>query len=333
MRPPQTTTIELRRTARRLAVALLIAASCRPAAARAGLCGDDVDGRDVPCACGDVVVSDVALGPDPVVQGPPCAHDGLIVRAPDALRGVVIDLRGTTLRGGGDGAGIRVVDGGRGGAHVISSAGPATIAGFADGITARGSDTVALIEDVVISGSRRDGVRVSGPDFEIRRVEVHTAGRDGFALGGRDFRIAQTRAADCGRFGYSVMGNGGQIGRPGAGNLAERSGLAGFSVMGSGHALADCTALFGRKSGVHLQAVGLDVRGCRATDNGGDGIEGLGNHWSLSGNEALRNAGDGITVRGVGLVDDGGNHGADNRGTERARGAVQCAIAGTPCVL
>jgi hypothetical protein len=33
------------------------------------------------------------------------------------------------------------------------------------------------------------------------------------------------------------------------------------------------------------------------------------------------------------LVDEGGNHGADNRGDERARGAVQCAIAGTPCVL
>jgi len=327
------TAIEPWRLARRLAVALLIAASCRPTAGLAALCGDNVDGRDVPCACGDVVVSDVALGADPVVQGPPCAHDGLIVRAPDALRGVVIDLRGATLRGSGDGAGIRIVDGGRGGAQIISSGGPATITGFSDGITARGSDTVALIEDVVIGGSRRDGVRVSSSDFEIRRVEVRTAGRDGFALGGRDFRIAQTRAADCSRFGYSVMGTGGQIGRPGAGNMAERSGLAGFNVMGSGHALADCTALFGRKAGVHLQAAGLDVRGCHASDNGGDGIEGLGNAWHLGGNVAMRNAGDGITVRGVGLVDDGGNHGADNHGMERARGAVQCAISGTPCAL
>ena len=333
MRPRQKTEIKPGRTGRRLAAACLIAATCLPAAALAALCGDDVDGRDVPCACGDVVVSSVVLGPDPVVQGPPCPHDGLIVRAPEARRGLVVDLRGATLRGRGDGVGLRIVAGGRGGAHVISSAGTATIADFTDGIVARGPDTVALIEDLVISNSQRDGLRVSGSDFEIRRVEVHSARRDGFALGGSDFRIAETRAGDCGRFGYSVMGKGGQIGRPGAGNMAERSGFAGFNVMGAGHVLADCTAAFGRKSGVHLQAFGLDVRGCRATDNGGDGIEGLGNHWRLGGNEALRNAGDGITVRGVGLVDDGGNRGAANRGEERARAAVQCAISGAPCVL
>ena len=30
-------------------------------------CGDDVAGQDVPCACGDTVVSDVALNGDPVL--------------------------------------------------------------------------------------------------------------------------------------------------------------------------------------------------------------------------------------------------------------------------
>ena len=333
MPPRPMTESERGRAVRCLATALLMAVSWLPAAGFAALCGDDVDGHDVPCACGDVVVSDVALGSDPVVQGPPCPHDGLIIRAPEARRGLIVDLRGVRLRGRGDGIGIRIVAGGRGGVHVVSSGGTATIAGFTDGIDARGPDSVALIEDVLVSGSRRDGLRVSTTDFEIRRVEVLGAGRDGFALGGRDFRIADTRAGDCGRFGYSVMGNGGQIGRPGAGNLAERSGLAGFNVMGSGHALADCTASFGRQAGVHLQAVGLDVHGCRATDNGGNGIEGLGNHWRLGGNQALRNAGDGITVRGVELIDDGGNLGADNRGAEGARGPVQCVISGAPCAL
>jgi len=255
------------------------------------------------------------------------------VRAPDARRGVVIDLGGTTLRGGGDGAAIRIVDGGRGGAHVISSSGTAKLIGFADGIAARGSDTVALVEDVVISGCRRDGLRISGPDFEIRRVEVLKAGRDGFALGGWGFRIAETRAADCGRFGYSVMGHAAQIGRPGAGNTAERSGYAGFNIMGGGHDVVDCWAAFGERAGVHLQVLDLDLRGCRATDNGGDGIEGLGSQWRMSGNEALRNGGDGVTVRGQNLVDEGGNHGADNHGAAAARGAVQCAISGTPCIL
>src|SRR5262245_35729273 len=314
-------------------VGFIFSASLTSGRAAAKLCGDDVDGEDVPCACGDVVVSSVALDNDPVVAGAPCASDGLIVRATETRRSVILDLRGATLRGSGAGTGIRVIAGGPGGARVISSGAPATIAGFTDGIVARGSDAVALIEDVVIADSGHDGLRVSGPDFEIRRVEVLKAGRDGFALGGWGFRIAETRAADCGRFGYSVMGHAAQIGRPGAGNTAERSGYAGFNIMGGGHDVVDCWAAFGERAGVHLQVLDLDLRGCRATDNGGDGIEGLGSQWRMSGNEALRNGGDGVTVRGQNLVDEGGNHGADNRGAAAARGAVQCAISGTPCIL
>src|SRR5215468_557000 len=301
--------------------------------AQAKLCGDDVDGRDVPCACGDVVVSDVTLGDDPVVTGPACPQDGLVVRAPEARRPLVIDLHGATLRGSGTGVGLRILFGGPGGARVQSSGGVATVAGFEDGIAARGTDSVWLIEDVVVRDSARDGLRISGPDFTIQRVEVRTAVRDGFALGGRGFRISEMHAADCGRYGYSVMGDSGQIGQPGAGNIAERSGFAGFSIMGAGHALADCTAVFGRDSGVHLQAFGIEVHGCRASDNGGDGIEGMGNSWRMAGNEALRNAGNGIVVRGVNLLDEGGNRGADNRGGDRARGAVQCTIGGAACAL
>jgi hypothetical protein len=314
-------------------IGLVLAGSLMAARVSAKLCGDDVDGEDVPCACGDIVVSSVALDADPVVRGAPCAHDGLVVRAPESRRAVIVDLRGGKLRGSGAGTGIRIIAGGPGGGRVISSGAPAAIAGFADGIVARGSDTVALIEDVVVDDSRRDGLRISGPDFEIRRVEVRGAKRDGFVLGGRGFRIAQTRAEDCGRFGYSVMGHAGQIGRSGSGNVAERSGDAGFNIMGGGHALADCTAAFGRKSGVHLQALDLDVRGCRATDNGGDGIEGVGSQWRIADNQALRNAGDGIAVRGVGLLDEGGNRGAGNRGGAGTREVVQCAISGTPCAL
>src|SRR5512143_1309477 len=89
------------------ALALLAAVTtARGAAAKP--CGDDVDGVDVPCACGDLVVSNLALGDDPVA-GAPCAQDGLIVRAPDERRSLLIDLRGRTLRGSGNGAGIRVV--------------------------------------------------------------------------------------------------------------------------------------------------------------------------------------------------------------------------------
>lgn len=314
------------------ALAMVLGAGLWAVPVAAKLCGDDVDGHDVPCACGDVVVSSVALGDDPILHGA-CPHDGLIVRAPDATQTLVIDLRGQTLRGTGAGVGIRLLAGGPGGARVVSTGGSATIVGFEDGIVARGGDAIALIEDVVVTASGRDGVRVEGTGFAVQRTEVRGAKRDGFALGGRAFLIVQTHAADCGRFGYNVMGNGGQIGQPGAGNLAERSGNDGFIVMGEGHFVAECTAMFGRKSGVRLQAVDVDVRGCSATDNSGDGIEGLGNYWHLSDNQALRNAGNGITVRGEGLVDDGGNRGTENRGRERPRGAVQCRIGGKPCAL
>jgi hypothetical protein len=316
----------------RRTLAIVLGASLWTAPLAAKVCGDDVGGHDVPCACGDVVVSSVALGDDPILHGA-CPHDGLIVRAPDAVQTLVIDLRGRALRGTGAGVGIRLLAGGPGGARVVSTGGPATIVGFQDGIVARGSDAIARIEDVVVSASGRDGLRVEGPEFEIQRTEVRGAKRDGFALSGRGFLIVQTHASDCGRFGYNVMGNAGQIGQPGAGNVAERSGNHGFNVMGVGHLVAECTAVFGRKSGMHLQAMQLDVRGCRATDNSGDGIEGLGTYWRLADNEALRNAGNGIAVRGEGLVDGGGNRGTDNRGQERPRGAVQCRIAGKPCML
>lgn len=300
---------------------------------RAASCGDDVNGRDVPCACGDIVVSSVVLGDDPVVNGAPCSGDALTVRNPDSPRTLVIDLHGHRLQGTGSGAGLRVLAGGPGGAEVVSSGGTGTIAGFEDGIVARGSDALALVEDVVVSRAGRDGLRISGTLFQVRRVEVHQAVRDGFSLAGSGFAISDTRASDCGRYGYFVMGHSGRIGSTGAGNLAERSGVAGFNVTGTGHSVAECAATFGRKVGVHLQAATMDVRGCRATDNGGNGIEGLGNDWRISGNEALRNGGDGLSVRGIGLIDEGGNLGQDNGESVASGAPVQCAISGAACAL
>jgi len=322
-----------RRPTRKITAACVLVTALAVAPARAALCGDDVDGRDVPCACGDVVVSSLVLGDDPVVNGAPCSGDALTVRNPDSPRTLVIDLHGHRLQGTGTGAGLRVLAGGPGGAQVVSSGAPATIAGFEDGIVARGTDALALVEDVIVSRAGRDGLRISGTEFQVRRVEVHEAVRDGFSLAGRGFAISDTHASDCGRYGYFVMGHSGQIGQTGAGNLAERSGVAGFNVTGSGHAVADCGATFGRKVGVHLQATQMDVRGCRASDNAGNGIEGLGNNWRMSGNEALRNGGDGLSVRGIGLVDEGGNLGHDNGEAVASGAPVQCAISGAACAL
>lgn len=300
--------------------------------AAAKRCGDDVDGVDVPCACGDMVVASTVLDGDPVTTAI-CPHDGLLIRAESDRDPLLLDLRGHTLRGRHAGVGLRVLAGGPGGARIVSRSGAATLADFDDGVVGRGGDAVALLQDVVVRGSRRDGVRVTGRAFVVRRVAVAGARRDGFALGGAGFEISATRAEDCGRFGYLVMGTGGVVGGPGSGNVAERSGTAGFSVMGSGHTLADCRASGGRKDGVVLQATQLDVRGCESRDNAGTGIAGMGNALHLQDNAAIDNGGDGLRVRGQRMIDGGGNRGAGNRGDGRERDAVQCAIAGVPCAL
>jgi hypothetical protein len=310
---------------------LALAVIARPGVSAGKLCGDDVDGRDVPCACGDTVVSDLVLGADPVLDAP-CEQDALIVRAgASATAGLRLDLRGRTLRGMGKGTGIWVVSGGSGGAQIVSSGGRANLEGFRDGIVAHGDDTVALVDGVTVSGSARDGVRVMGPGFEIRNAEVRGAGRDGFSLGGSAYRITSTRTVDSKRFGYFIMGKDGVIGEVGAGNSAQASGGEGFSIMGMGHRLVECSASGSGKDGVHLNTMHVELRGCSAAGNGGSGIAGMAPGSSLTQNGATDNDGDGIDVGGAGLVDGGGNTGSGNRGQGRQRPAAQCEIGGAPC--
>src|SRR5438445_322401 len=153
--PRGTCSVKSRATFILLSVAVLLA----PVGVGAKLCGDNVGGQDVPCACGDTVVSSLSLGDDPVLDGV-CPADGLIVRVPSGSPGVTVDLQGKTLQGSGNGAGVWVITGGVGGARVVSTGGPATIEGFRDGILGHGADAVRLIDGIVVLQSTRDGMRV-----------------------------------------------------------------------------------------------------------------------------------------------------------------------------
>ena len=144
-----------------------------PLGAAAKLCGDSVNGADVPCECGDTVASDLVLGDDPVTSHV-CEKDGLVVRRPDPDVGVTIDLNGKTLRGDGRGTGLWIVNGGGRGARVISSGSPATIDGFGDGIVGRGPSTVVSIERVIVRSSHRDGVKVADKPAEQSSPEEVT---------------------------------------------------------------------------------------------------------------------------------------------------------------
>jgi hypothetical protein len=298
-----------------------------PASAR--LCGDDVRGEDVPCACGDVVVSDLRLGDDPVFAAP-CASDGLIVDARGVERAVTIDLRGRTLRGLGRGTGILVLHGGPGGARIVSTEGVARIDGFEDGLAGRGSDAIGLVENLHVRRSGRDGIRLHGDGFEIRATRVLGAGRDGFSLNGRNYRLEQTLAIDSGRYGYFIMGTEGQLGSPGKGVAALNSTKTGFTAMGADHRFVDCEASGNLEDGLHLLGMRHQIAGCRADENRRDGIAGTGSGWWVVANRASGNGNDGIAIRGPNMVDGGRNQGSDNRG-ERNRRPVQCEVGGAAC--
>lgn len=302
-----------------------------PMGARAKLCGDDVDGRHVACACGDVVVSDVVLGYDPVTRST-CAGNGLVVRAIGARQGVTVDLHGNTLHGSGQGSGVLILYGGPGGARLVSSGAPATIANFRDGVLGHGSDAVASIEDVVATGNKRDGIRVDSGAYVIRNSQAQNSGRDGFALSGQGFELSATRAANNKRNGYFVMGWNGALGSAGAGPVSENNGAAGFSIAGMGHHLVDCVARHAGKHGVLLYGMHFEVRGCTASDNGWDGIFGMGMDLRLADNQATDNTSSGLFVAGMQVQDLGGNTGSGNRGLRPQHPVAQCEIGRQPCL-
>jgi len=298
-------------------------------AVHAKLCGDNVQGLDVPCDCGDTVVSDVALSDDPVTSTV-CPGDGLIVRAVGAA-GITIDLSGKTLRGSGQGTGLWVLFGGAGGARVVSTGPAARLEGFRDGVVAQGSDSLALLDNVVAAGSRRDGVRVHGGNYSVNATQVVDSGHDGFALGGHDFQITASHALHSGRYGYFVMATRGAVGMPGAGNTSQGSGEAGFAISGMWISVSDCVASAAAKNGVELGGMEVTVEGCVASGNIQSGIVGDGSTWRLGNNHAVGNGYDGLVIHGMAMTDEGGNGGAGNRGQRWHRPAVQCTINGVTC--
>jgi hypothetical protein len=311
---------------------ILAAVLLAPAGASAKLCGDDVGGQDVPCACGDTVVSDVRLDADPVASTV-CPADALIVRAPDAADSLSIDLGGQTLRGSGAGVGLWVLHGGPGGARIVSTGGSATIQGFRDGVVAHGPPSIALLEHVIVRDSGRDGVRLFDVNgATVRNAEVFDSGRDGFTVGGKDYVMTSTRAVNSTRHGYHLMGGGARIGLMGAGNVAEGSGKRGFALMGMGHRLLECVATGSGLDGVRLAGAGYEIMDCQAWDNGRDGISGRGMGWTLTGNQANDNEQNGIVVLGSDMTDGGGNTGTGNQGLHQRSPVAQCEIANTPCV-
>jgi hypothetical protein len=206
-----------------LLLALLVVAT--PALARR--CGDDVGGRRVACACGDVVVSSVRLDARHPVTHAPCDGDGLVV---ESAAGLVVDLGGTTITGSGRGVGLSVT--GHGGAELR---GPGTIAGFDAGVVAR-RDALQAVSDVVARGNRTDGFRLAGSGYALLRCQATSNGRQGFVLRGDGFRVEGCQATDNGRDGIEVAGSNASLDAQ-AGNVARGNRRAAARVRGEGNAV------------------------------------------------------------------------------------------------
>lgn len=289
-----------------LAMAILIAA-VSPAASL--VCGDDVEGVDVPCRCGDIVVSDLVLTDDPILSEP-CDRDGLIVRARPDAPAVTIDLAGHRLRGLGRGVGIRVLHGGLGGVRIVSGAGPARIDGFRDGLVSE-SHRFGVVEvlDLEIQGVGRDGVRIFGDGLLLRNIVVTGAGRDGVFVRGAGWTIEDIVAQGNGRHGVGIMGAGHTI-RPGSTRhsvRAEGNRGDGVRLWGSDHRLRSCRSASNVGDGVAVNGARLDLTGCDVRANAKAGIAGMATSTRFIDNRAWDNLGGGIVVHGHTLLDGGGN--------------------------
>jgi hypothetical protein len=193
------------------AMSLTVLLAAAPALAA---CGDDVDGKRVPCRCGDVVVSSTRLQPgDPVVAGR-CPADGLIVRAQPGADSIRLDLAGLSLLGSGHGTGIRVLDGGKQGASIIAGGEneSAEVVGFGTGFRARGQRSVRELRDIGFTANARNGVNLRGAGTDIVGVTAERNGGDGMRIGGRSPRLENVEAQQNGRFGLRVTSSGANVG-------------------------------------------------------------------------------------------------------------------------
>jgi hypothetical protein len=275
---------------------LLAATLCLvPALALGGPCGDDVDGRRIPCACGDRLVGSRTLdASDPITQAP-CAGRGLLVDVPRDRQAAVLDLGGYTVAGSGLGIGIEVLGGGQGG---LTLRGPGAVRGFAIGVLAA-ADALARGERVLVADNRGDGLRVAGTEFVLVDCEAERNGGDGFALRGHGFHLDGNRAVENGRRGFAIAGRAGRIGDT-FGNEAANNGREGLAIRGRDHRAARPVARGNGGTGIRAHGAGTRLDAPVAEANYRHGVRAAGGALAVTEPVVGANAGTDLDVRGAG---------------------------------
>ena len=278
-----------------LLVSVPVLAGSRP-------CGDDVDGRTVPCACGDVLVGSRTLtAADPVTQHP-CDGPGLLIRVPDGAPPPVLSLGGRAITGTGIGPGIQVIAGGG-----LTLRGPGTVRGFDVGIlAARGG--VTSIADLLVTDNHADGLRVAGAGYAVTGCEADRNGRDGFVLQGIGYHVEGNRARSNGRRGFALAGRDATIGG-GLANEATDNGGDGLLVRGRGHDVQGPVATGNGGSGIRARVARARIAGAVATANRAGGVRAAAHDTTVERNQGRDNQTGDVTVHGARVRDGGGNRG------------------------
>jgi hypothetical protein len=234
-------------------------------------CGDDVQGKTVPCDCGDLLVSSRTLGPEDPITQRVCEATGLLVDVPPATPAATLALGGRTLGGTGHGVGIHVLSGGQGGLSIV---GPGTIERFGTGVLAAGGELMRL-DGVSATDNRGDGVNIRGQAFAVQNSESARNGRDGFALRGTGYRVDGNRAVHNARHGFALAGREGAVGGTLA-NEASGNGAGGFMVRGRDHTLTDPIAMGNGSDGIRARVARGRISGAYAASNRRHGVKAAG---------------------------------------------------------
>lgn len=325
-------------------------------------CGDTAGpgGTNVPCSCGDTVVTNTTLvspvvdpaNGDPVVSTTNtdvCPGDGLIMNTAK----VNLSLGGNVIRGSGIGVGVKIV-----GLNIKVTIRSGIINGFGTGIsTDTGSSTSnSTIRAITSSGNLGDGIHLAfGSSGSNDNTLDSDAALDnsgtGILVEGNNNALLFARASRNGNNGIEVSGDGNRLytsslnKNNGTGihvegndntltkNTVENSGIDGIVVVGDGDgdpATFDIwknKALTSGRNGIVVEGNDHDVVANQGDFNGGDGITVVGTANLLGLNKARDNQGDGLIATGGGNIDDGENLG------KRNAGGVQCQIDGAACSL
>lgn len=233
--------------------------------AAATICGDDIGGVRVACACGDIVAGDTTLRADDPVVTTRCRLNGLVVRAPSLAENITVDLAGLSILGTSYGVGIRVESGGSEGALIIGGTGSEVgqVVGFGTGILATRKNSLRRVERVQTNGCRHHGVHIRSAGVVLVDVAAIQNGGDGLRMSGEGGRLVGVRA--------------------------ERNAGAGIRLKSRG-ALVDGRAAGNGSHGVVSDGRGNDISGVVSVDNGGHGIVVRGRHQVTKGSTSDNNA-------------------------------------------